>query len=130
MATAAESAYNLRTVARRVADALGIKDSRDMTLVQRTAYNRALIAEILKYPNGFTSEIRNRAAAMNTDYGYRGNYFDSALGTVATSVTDTVRAINPLDPQNIAITGKWLLVAVALLAAFWLLINRRPSSPA
>ena len=57
MAVTAENArLNLRTVARNVADRLGV-DPADMDATQRIAFNQDLAAEILKYPQSFTPEI-------------------------------------------------------------------------
>lgn len=132
MLTAANFTANLKTAARNAATAAGVTGipPADWTLAQRQAYNRELVKVILAYPGSFSAESVNMAATMNTDYGLRGYVFDSALGTAVDSAADTLRTINPLDPQNIATTGKWLLIAGALLAAFWLFINRPPRSHA
>lgn len=132
MLTADNYAANLRTAARNAATAAGVTGlaPSSWTLAQRQTYNQTLARQILQYPGSFSPESQNTAAVVNTEYGLRGHAFDSALQTAAGSAADTIRTLNPLDAQNIATTGKWLLVAVVALAAFWLLINRRPSSPA
>lgn len=126
--TADNYAANLRTAARNAAASAGVTGlaPSTWTLAQRQAYNRALAGQILKYPASFSAESLNTAATVNTDYGLRGHAFDTALGIATDTAADTVRSINPLDPQNIGTVGKWLLIALVALAAFWLFL-RRPS---
>ena len=132
MLTAANYAANLQTAARNAAATAGVTGLAPSawTLAQRQAYNQALVAQILKYPGSFAPETQQTAVTINTDYGLRGHSFDTALGTAVTTAADTLRQINPLDPQNIATTGKWLLIAAAALAAYWLFLHRPPSSRA
>lgn len=130
MLTAANYAANLKTAAGNAAATAGVSGlpPSEFTLAQRTAYNKALVAQILAYPNSFSPETLNIAATMNTDYGRRGYYFDSALGTIASSVADTATAINPLAVGNIGTVGKYILLALVVLAAFWLFL-KTPKGP-
>jgi hypothetical protein len=128
MLTAANYSANLKTAAKNAAAALGLTGiaPSDFTLEQRQAYNQALVKQILAYPNSFSPEEVNQAATMNTDYGLRGYYFDSALGTALSSVADTVTKINPLDASNIKTVGMWLLIAGVVLGAFYLFLKTPP----
>jgi len=132
MLTAANYAANLKTAAKNAAATAGVTGipPSSWTLTQRQAYNQSLTAQILKYPNSFAPETVNIATATNTDYGLRGHNFDSALGTAVDTVADTVRTLNPLDPQNIKTTGLWLLVAAVALGAAWIFFRTPPSSRA
>lgn len=122
-------AANLRTVTRNARAELGLPDDPTAwTLDQRSAFNRAVAAAILKYPASFSPEQRDIAAKMNTDYGQRGHYFDSALGTTAAAASDVIEKVNPLAPGNLPTVAKWLLVALVTLAAFWLFLRPRPAA--
>ncbi len=128
MLTADNYAANLKTAAKNAAAAAGVTGvaPADFTLEQRQAYNQQLISQILSYPNSFSPETVNIANTTNTDYGWRGNHFDSALDTFINAAADNARKINPLDPSNIKTVGMWLLVAGVVLAAFWIFLKTPP----
>jgi hypothetical protein len=126
--TAENYAANLKTAARNAAAVAGVtgKPPAEWTLAQRQTYNNEMVRQILAYPGSFDPATVAIAATVNTDYGLRGHYFDTALGTAVTAASDTIRTVNPLDAQNLPTVAKWITAAVVLLAAWWLFL-RRPS---
>ncbi len=60
MVTQAQSAYNAKTAAARVAARLNL-DPANLSYEQRAAYNKALAEEMLKYPQSFTAEALESA---------------------------------------------------------------------
>lgn len=70
MVTETNARLNLKTAAANVRARMGLgADSTAWTYEQRTEYNHALAAEILKYPNSFTPEILAIASRIaNTVY--------------------------------------------------------------
>ncbi len=122
-ATVETARYNLRTVAANVAARLEV-DPRVMTYDRRREYNRALAAEILKYPLAFTPEILAIA----------GNIRDQGALTAETSWGDFAsEVVNEAATLSVPVLGNFtnkLLWIIALGVVVWIFANRRTPPPA
>lgn len=109
---------NLRTASRNVAERLGV-DPMNMSYEQRRAYNAALKAEILRYPESFTPEIVAIAEKVQDDGALD---MSSAWGEFAPELTGNV------VPVLNDFTNKLLITAV-ILGVVWIVVNQRPGGP-
>ncbi len=125
-ATPENSQRNMRTLAAQVRARLGLSDvMQSWTYAQRSAYNQALAAEVLKYPNSFTSEFTRQAQIIiqkplgslaDTSFSWTG-LTDAAFDNAATVLP---------SPSSL---NKLLWVAIAAVAVL-LFLRLPPANPA
>ena len=124
MAISAESnRLNLKTAARNAANSLGV-DAAKLTFDQRTAFNKALAAEVLKYPLSFTAETLNTARIIYArEYrpleseGFDLGDIADAIGNEAAAINN---ALNPFSEKN----RRLVFAAVVIVAALYVLAPR------
>lgn len=132
MVTAENARLNLRTAARNVAERLGV-DPANMDQAQRIAYNRALAAEILKYPQSFTPEIIE--IAQRIGYTDSANLEDASFSWgefAAEAISPAAEAAQSIGQGalNVANLSRWLIPAAVIFFVFLWISNHAGRPPA
>lgn len=112
-----QNSANLKTAGRNAAAAIGVNPG-NLTYEERTAFNKALAAEVLKYPQSFSDETlatARRIAAVEyqplQDAGFDLSDFANATVDNAGRIVDAGGSF----------LKKLLVVAVVAVAAFYFL---------
>ncbi len=124
--TAAQNLGNLTSAANLVASQLGV-NRHNLTTDQQAAYNKALAAMILKYPDRFTDSTLETArivAGANygqaADTGFDWGMFETELTNNVVAAGGKVAAVGD-GVLNTAALASWLIPTVALaVVGIWL----------
>ncbi len=125
MATLENARLNLRTAARNVQASMGLSGaSANWSTDQVTAYNKALAAEVLRYPNSFTPEILATAQLL--------------LGRQYTSIEDATFAWGEFGAETLAnapgvlggFTNKLIIAVVVVAVVYFGVRAYRKGAPA
>jgi hypothetical protein len=127
MISPANNRANLATAKRNALASLSLADSSNLTFEERVAYNKALAAEILKYPQSFTPETVASAQIVSGKVYGALESFD--LLDAADQFTETALAS---AKQILPEVGKQILVGLVVVAVFYVVsknfFNRSPAS--